>query len=116
MPGANNDLKILDCSPLFKQHMDRTAPKLHFRVNNKNYDMGYYLTDGIYPDWALFKKKISEPSTIKQEHFAEQQEARQKDVEHGFGVLQVCFFFSLLFFFFLENNYYLFCLLSNLFN
>ncbi len=27
MPGAKNDLNILDCSLLFKQHMDRTAPK-----------------------------------------------------------------------------------------
>jgi hypothetical protein len=96
MPGANNDLNILDCSPLFKQHMDGTAPKVRFTVNNNNYDMGYYLTDGIYPDWALFMKTIAEPSNIKQEYFAEQQEARRKDVEHGFGVLQVCFlFFSL---------------------
>ena len=96
MPGANNDLNILDCSPLFKQHMDGTAPKVRFTVNNNNCDMGYYLTDGIYPDWALFMKTIAEPSNIKQEYFAEQQEARQKDVERGFGVLQVCFlFFSL---------------------
>jgi hypothetical protein len=80
--------------------MAGTAPKVHFTVNNKNYDMGYYLTDGIYPDWALFMKTISEPITIKQEHSAEQQEARRKDVERGFGVLQVCFlFFSPVLFF-----------------
>jgi hypothetical protein len=57
--------------------------------NDNNYDMAYYLTDGIYPDWALFMKTISEPSSIKQQHFCEQQEARRKDVEHGFSVLQV---------------------------
>ncbi len=47
--------------------------------------MAYYLTDGIYPDWALFMKTILEPSSIKKQHFSEQQEARRKDVEHGFG-------------------------------
>ncbi len=66
--------------------MDGTAPKVCFTVNNKNYDMGYYLTDGIYPDWALFMRTISEPSNIKQEHFVEQQEAKQKDVEHCYSV------------------------------
>ncbi len=103
MPGANTDSNILDCSPLFRQHMDGTAPKVRFTINNKNYNMGYYLTDGIYQDWALFMKMISEPSNIKQENFSEQQEARQKDFEHGFGVLQVCFFlfFPPLVFFFL---------------
>jgi hypothetical protein len=65
-------------------------------VNNKNYNMGYYLTGGIYVGWALFMKTISKPSTIKQDFFLEQQEARQKDVEHGFGVLQVCFLFFFL--------------------
>ncbi len=91
MPGANNDLNILDCFPLFKQHMDVMAPEVRFTVNNKNYDMGYYLkdgiTDGIYPDWALFMKTIAEPSSIKQEYFAEQQ---QKDVERG---LKLIYFF-----------------------
>jgi hypothetical protein len=32
MPGANNDFNILDCSPLFNQHMDGTAPKVRFTV------------------------------------------------------------------------------------
>ena len=100
MPGANNDLNILDCSPLFRQHLEGTAPKVTFTVNNNNYDMAYYLTNGIYPDWALFMKTISEPSSNKQQHFSEQQEARRKDIERGFGVLQVrslhfvfCFFY-----------------------
>jgi hypothetical protein len=102
MPGDNNDLNILDCSSLCKQHQEGTALKVTFTVNNKNYDMVYYLIDGIYPDWALFMNTILEPSNVKQQHFSEQQEARWQDVERGFGVLQVrgllfvfCFFFNL---------------------
>ncbi len=39
MPGANNDLNILDCLPLFK-HPEGMAPKVTFQINNKEYDMG----------------------------------------------------------------------------
>jgi len=105
MPGANNDLNILDCSPLFKQHLEGTAPKVTFTVNNNKYDMAYYLTDGIYPDWALFMKTISEPSSIKQQHFSEQQEARRKDVERGFGVLQVRSLHFVFCFFYYDTNH-----------
>ncbi len=29
----------------------------------------YYLTNGIYPDWALFTKTIDDPLNIKQQLF-----------------------------------------------
>ncbi len=65
MPGANSNLNMLDFSPLFRQHLEGKAPKVTFTVNNNYYDMTYYLTNGIYPDWAIFMKTILEPSTIK---------------------------------------------------
>jgi len=61
------------------------------------YKMGYYLADGIYPEWQILMKTISEPQSEKQKLYAKRQESRRKDVERGFGGVQVCFF---LFFFF----------------
>ncbi|KAK2647621.1 hypothetical protein Ddye_015110 [Dipteronia dyeriana] len=45
--------------------------------------MGYYLSDGIYPQYATLIQTISQPSSLKEKFFAEQQEATRKDVEHG---------------------------------
>ena len=53
--------------------------------------MGYYLTNGIYPSWATFVKKIPVPQDHKRQHFASTQEVARKDVEHSFGVLQPCY-------------------------
>lgn len=41
MPGTNNDLNV--------------------SVNGTKYNFGYYLADGIYPNWSTFKKAIRHP-------------------------------------------------------
>ena len=50
--------------------------------------MGYYLADGIYPQWAAFVKTISNPTGPKKCGFAAAQESVRKDVKRAFGVLQ----------------------------
>lgn len=53
--------------------------------------MGYYLSDGIYPNQVTLVKTIAHPINPKQKHFAEAQEAVRKDVKRAFGVLQAHF-------------------------
>ncbi|KAK1683854.1 hypothetical protein QYE76_044702 [Lolium multiflorum] len=88
MPGSNNDINILNCSPIFSKLVEGHAPPVNYVINGRHYNKGYYLADGIYPKWATFVKTISKPSTPKLCEFVKKQEACRKDVERAFGVLQ----------------------------
>ena len=52
------------------------------------YNIGYYLSDGIYPRGATFVKTVLLPQSTKDRWFVEHQEAVRKDVEKAFEVLQ----------------------------
>ena len=92
-PGTNNDINVLDKSPVFDDILAGRAPKVSYTVNGRERDMGYYLTDGIYPKWAAFVKSIKSPIIRKHKLFAQYQESVRKDVERAFGVLQARFAF-----------------------
>ncbi|GJZ59415.1 nucleotide-binding alpha-beta plait domain-containing protein [Tanacetum coccineum] len=49
---------------------------------------GYYLADGIYPQWATFVKSFTVANDAKHAYFKKRQEGARKDVERAFGVLQ----------------------------
>jgi hypothetical protein len=91
MPGSHNDINVLDSSPLFRNLLNGEAPRCEYRINSNAYEQGYYLADGIYPDWATFVKTLSQPDGLDERHFVKMQEARRKDVERAFGVLQARF-------------------------
>ena len=61
---------------------------MNFEVSGHQYKKGYYLADGIYPQWSPFVKTISNPQGEKRARFAQAQESARKDVERAFGVLQ----------------------------
>ncbi|GJZ01556.1 ALP1-like protein [Tanacetum coccineum] len=86
MAGANNDINVLDNSPLFDDLLDDLALVVPYVVNGVEYRNGYYLADGIYPEWASFVKSftVNDP---KHTYFKQRQESTRKDVEHAFGVL-----------------------------
>ena len=90
-PGTLNDINVLDRSPVFDDILQGQAPKVNYTVNGHNYRLAYYLTDGIYPNWANFVQSIREPQDPKASLFATHQEGVRKDVERAFGVLQAQF-------------------------
>jgi hypothetical protein len=46
---SNNDINVLNQSPLFVDVIRGHTPKVSFIVNDREHHMRYYLTDGIYP-------------------------------------------------------------------
>jgi hypothetical protein len=91
MPGACNDINVHHRSPVFDPLASGNAPEVHFSVNGHSYDMGYYLADGIYPNWATLVKGIHEPLNEMQKVFTRKQAKYRRDVERAFGVLQAKF-------------------------
>ncbi|GJT52946.1 ALP1-like protein isoform X1 [Tanacetum coccineum] len=86
--GANNDINVLDNSSLFDDILNDTAPVVPYVVNGVGYEKGYYLADGIYPQWATFVKSFTVANDAKHAYFKKRQEGARKDVERAFGVLQ----------------------------
>lgn len=91
VPGTCNDINVLDRSPVFDELLKGKAPPSKFHANGNLYKTGYYLTDGIYPEWATFMPAIRVPVTDEDRHFTMLQESYRKDVERAFGVLQARF-------------------------
>ncbi|XP_021985573.1 uncharacterized protein LOC110881697 [Helianthus annuus] len=87
-PGSQNDINVLQQTPLFLTQRNGTAPKCPFYVNNHLYKRGYYLTDGIYPTWSVFVKSFVYLHILKEKKFKRQHEVVRKDVERAFGVLK----------------------------
>ena len=88
MLGSHNDINVLQRSSVFRRLCNGESPPFNYTVNGRDYNMGYYVADGIYPQWAAFVKIISEPHGNKQSQFATMQEAVRKDGERAFCVLQ----------------------------
>ncbi|XP_071728961.1 uncharacterized protein [Rutidosis leptorrhynchoides] len=86
--SSNNDINVLNQSDLFNDLLQDTAPACNFSVSGCNFNKGYYLTDGIYLEWATLVKSFKSPHTPEAAKFMRFQEAARKDIERTFGVLQ----------------------------
>ena len=64
---------------------------INFTINGNCYNYGYYLADGIYPNWPVFVKSPHHPQDPAGKLLARLQEGARKDIERAFGVLQACF-------------------------
>ncbi|XP_057440037.1 uncharacterized protein LOC130731863 [Lotus japonicus] len=67
------------------------TPAVNFFVNQRPYNMAYYLADGIYPSYPTFVKTIRLPQSEPDKLFAKVQEGCRKDIKRAFGVLQARF-------------------------
>ena len=83
MAGSHNDINVLQHSPMFARLAEGNAPAVNFEVNGHRYNQGYYLADGIYPQWLTFVKAIPNPQGEKRARFAKEPESCRKDVERG---------------------------------
>ena len=95
LPGTLNDINVLQRSPLFARLASGDVRTCNYKVMDNEYTIGYYLTDGIYPEWATLVKSIKEkrgmPLSQKEANFTRAQESTCKDIERVFGVLQARF-------------------------
>ncbi|KAL7605275.1 hypothetical protein Lser_V15G14897 [Lactuca serriola] len=85
---SNNDVNVLDQSPIFEDLLNGKAPDAPFTVNGNGYKYRYYLTDGIYPQYSTFVKAFRHPVEERDNFFKRRQEGARKDVERAFGVLK----------------------------
>lgn len=89
LPGTMNDLNILEISDHFCKVLNGCFPPItpNYTIDGRDFNWFYYLTDGIYPDWKIFMKSITEPTDKKSKLYAKVQESIRKCVERLFGVL-----------------------------
>ncbi|XP_071726768.1 protein ALP1-like [Rutidosis leptorrhynchoides] len=88
MAGSNNDINVLNQSPVFDKLKNGTTPSATFKVNGNQYTKGYYLVNGIYPDWATLLKGYAAPTDDPRIKFTRFQASARKDVVRALGVLQ----------------------------
>ncbi|KAL5697497.1 hypothetical protein ACHQM5_028630 [Ranunculus cassubicifolius] len=89
IPGSNNDVNVLNRSNLFYDLHRGISPPANYSICGRNYNIGYYLADGIYPKWSTLVRTIAKPKDAKERLFTKKkQESYRKDVERAFGVLQ----------------------------
>jgi hypothetical protein len=91
LPGSNNDINMFEKSFLFTKLSQGRGPRVNHSISGHAYMMGYYIADGICPQWSTFVKTISAPLGAKMKHFAATQESTRKYVKRDFGVLQARF-------------------------
>ncbi|GJW12280.1 ALP1-like protein [Tanacetum coccineum] len=86
--GGNNDMSVLNNSPLFDDLLDDVALVAPFKYNGVAFEKGYYLADDIYLQWSSFVKSFMVANSEKNALFKWKQESARKDIERAFGVLQ----------------------------
>lgn len=73
-PGTLNDINVLEKSTTIQKIIAGSfPPSFPYTLNGRIRRLLYYIGDGIYPNWALFAKTISEPGSEKEKTYAANQ-------------------------------------------
>ena len=67
--GSNNDINVLNQSPLFNDVLTGKTPMCPFVANNITYKYRYYLADEIYLEWTTFVKTFQYSQDDKRKNF-----------------------------------------------
>ncbi|XP_070041365.1 uncharacterized protein [Nicotiana tomentosiformis] len=87
-PTSNDVARLCTSSShLFFDFAAGIAPPIHYIIQEKEYDMSYYLADNIYLKWSTLVQTIRDPCSPQKKYFVMKQESCRKDVEHAFRVL-----------------------------
>lgn len=86
--GSNNDISILEASTLLDDIKIGRAHKVPYMLSNHVRTLGFFFSDGIYPEYCNLAKTLSAPRDKKEKYYKTVQEAIRKDVERLFGVLK----------------------------
>ena len=70
IPGGNNDLNVLDRSPLVCNLLTGHANGVGFWINKHWYYKYYLLADGIYPKWSCFMQSLQIPEDQNESNFS----------------------------------------------
>ncbi|KAJ9552398.1 hypothetical protein OSB04_016443 [Centaurea solstitialis] len=88
VPGATNDIIVVNQPLVFNDIFEDKAPDSSFVVNDIHYKHEYYLADGIYPEWSTFVKAFRYPTDERRVEFKKRQESARKDIERTFATLK----------------------------
>ena len=61
LSGSDNDINVLEASHQFVNLAKGNSPPAHYMIRGKEYIIGYYLADGIYPKWSTLVQIIHDP-------------------------------------------------------
>lgn len=65
VPGAQNNIDFLNKYPICQRLAKGTVQKFHSTVGGCDFNLGYYLANGISTKWATLVQRISHPQDPK---------------------------------------------------
>lgn len=90
--GCNNDITVLESSPLHASVANCTYILLcKYDIDGFKRNELYWISDGMYPKAPCLLHSILNPYDEFESYYASRQEGRRKDIERAFGVLRAKF-------------------------